>query len=150
MTSKLHRALEKANPILFTAFAGLTGFAAYFSMYAFRKPFSAAVFTVVPGWHFVLDYKIALVLGRDLPDGEALLRTRHRITERQSRHHPVDGMHLRPVRARVHQEGQAEVPGTCAVPRLVTLLLVAQVGGVPVMAVGDRGPARGKVLGDRS
>jgi len=33
-------------------------------MYAFRKPFSAATFDAVPGWHFVLDYKIALVLAQ--------------------------------------------------------------------------------------
>jgi hypothetical protein len=66
VTSKLRQALDKANPALFTAFAGLAGFAAYFSMFAFRKPFSAAVFTVVPGWHFVLDYKIALVLAQVL------------------------------------------------------------------------------------
>jgi hypothetical protein len=66
VTSKLHQALEKANPVLFTAFAGLAGFAAYFSMYAFRKPFSAAIFTAVPGWHFALDYKIALVLAQVL------------------------------------------------------------------------------------
>ena len=64
MPSKLHRALEKANPALFTAFAGLAGFAAYFSMYAFRKPFSVAIFAAVPGWHFALDYKIALVLAQ--------------------------------------------------------------------------------------
>jgi Family of unknown function (DUF5690) len=66
VTSKLHQALEKTNPVLFTAFAGLAGFAAYFSMYAFRKPFSAAIFAVVPGWHFALDYKIALVLAQVL------------------------------------------------------------------------------------
>ena len=66
VTSKLHQALEKANPVLFTAFAGFAGFAAYFSMYAFRKPFSAAIFAVVPGWHFALDYKIALVLAQVL------------------------------------------------------------------------------------
>jgi hypothetical protein len=62
--SKLHRALEKANPALFIAFAGLAGFAAYFSMYAFRKPFTVALFESVPGWHFALDYKIALVLAQ--------------------------------------------------------------------------------------
>lgn len=66
MTSKLHRALESANPILFTAVAGLAGFAAYFSMYAFRKPFSVALFAAVPGWRFALDYKIALVLAQVL------------------------------------------------------------------------------------
>jgi Family of unknown function (DUF5690) len=60
----LRRLLERANPTLFTAFAGLAGFAAYFSMYAFRKPFSAATFALVPGWTFALDYKIALVLAQ--------------------------------------------------------------------------------------
>jgi hypothetical protein len=62
--SKLTKTLEHANPVLFTAFAGLAGFAAYFSMYAFRKPFSVAIFGAVPGWHFLLDYKIALVLAQ--------------------------------------------------------------------------------------
>lgn len=66
MTSKLRQTLETANPLLFTAFAGLAGFTAYFSMYAFRKPFSVALFTAVPGWHFALDYKIALVLAQVL------------------------------------------------------------------------------------
>src|SRR6202161_1750819 len=33
-------------------------------MYAFRKPFSAATFTGVPGWTFALDYKIALVIAQ--------------------------------------------------------------------------------------
>jgi hypothetical protein len=56
--------LERANPVLFTTVAGLAGFSAYFSMYAFRKPFSAATFAVVPGWSFVLDYKIALVIAQ--------------------------------------------------------------------------------------
>ncbi len=64
MTERLRRLLERANPILFTTVAGLAGFAAYFSMYAFRKPFSAASFVHVPGWHFALDYKIALVLAQ--------------------------------------------------------------------------------------
>jgi hypothetical protein len=66
VNSKLHQALEKANPVLFTTFAGLAGFAAYFSMYAFRKPFSVAIFGSVPGWHLALDYKIALVLAQVL------------------------------------------------------------------------------------
>ncbi len=66
MKSKLQQALERANPVLFSAFAGLAGFTAYFSMYAFRKPFSVAIFGSVPGWHFALDYKIALVLAQVL------------------------------------------------------------------------------------
>jgi hypothetical protein len=56
--------LERSNPIVFTTVAGLAGFSAYFSMYAFRKPFSAATFAVVPGWTFALDYKIALVIAQ--------------------------------------------------------------------------------------
>ena len=60
----LRRFLERANPVVFTAFAGLAGFAAYFSVYAFRKPFSAATFADVPGWDYRLDYKIALVLAQ--------------------------------------------------------------------------------------
>jgi Family of unknown function (DUF5690) len=66
VNNRLHRALERANPVLFSTFAGLAGFAAYFSMYAFRKPFSVAIFGAVPGWHFALDYKIALVLAQVL------------------------------------------------------------------------------------
>jgi hypothetical protein len=66
ITTRLYRALEKANPVVFTAFAGLAGFAAYFSMYAFRRPFSVALFSEVPDWHFALDYKIALVLAQVL------------------------------------------------------------------------------------
>jgi len=64
VTAKLRRLLERSNPVLFTVVAGLAGFAAYFSMYAFRKPFAAATFAVVPGWTFALDYKIAVVLAQ--------------------------------------------------------------------------------------
>jgi hypothetical protein len=64
VTGKLRRLLERSNPVLFTVIAGLAGFSAYFSMYAFRKPFSAATFALVPGWKFALDYKIALVIAQ--------------------------------------------------------------------------------------
>ena len=64
MSGKLQQALARANPVIFTIFAGLAGFSAYFAMYAFRKPFAAATFDAVPGWTFVLDYKIALVLAQ--------------------------------------------------------------------------------------
>lgn len=64
MNATLKAALARANPILFTLFAGLAGFSAYFAMYAFRKPFTAATFDAVPGWTFLLDYKIALVLAQ--------------------------------------------------------------------------------------
>ncbi len=64
MADRLRQALARANPIVFTLAAGLAGFCAYFSMYAFRKPFTAATFEAVPGWSFVLDYKIALVIAQ--------------------------------------------------------------------------------------
>jgi len=61
---RLARGLANADPVVFTMVAGLAGFCAYFSMYAFRKPFTAATFDAVPGWHFALDYKIALVIAQ--------------------------------------------------------------------------------------
>ncbi|EJL38040.1 hypothetical protein PMI01_00351 [Caulobacter sp. AP07] len=64
MISGPQRWLERANPLAFTLFAGLAGFCAYFSMYAFRKPFAAATFGAVDGWTFAVDYKIALVLAQ--------------------------------------------------------------------------------------
>jgi hypothetical protein len=64
MNSGPRRWLERANPLAFTLFAGLAGFCAYFSMYAFRKPFAAATFGDVDGWTFAIDYKIALVLAQ--------------------------------------------------------------------------------------
>jgi hypothetical protein len=64
MSDRLSRALTRANPIVFSLVAGLAGFCAYFSMYAFRKPFTAATFDAVPGWHVLLDYKVALVLAQ--------------------------------------------------------------------------------------
>lgn len=64
MADRFRQALARANPIVFTLAAGLAGFCAYFSMYAFRKPFTAATFEHVPGWTFVLDYKIALVIAQ--------------------------------------------------------------------------------------
>src|SRR5271165_2162329 len=56
--------LRKASPLAFTIFASLAGFATYFSMYAFRKPFAAASYGAVDGWHYALDFKIALVLAQ--------------------------------------------------------------------------------------
>lgn len=64
MSSGPRRWLERANPLAFTLFAGLAGFCAYFSMYAFRKPFAAATFGAVDGWTFAVDYKIALVVAQ--------------------------------------------------------------------------------------
>lgn len=60
----LKQRLAGAGPIGFSVFAGLAGFCAYFSMYAFRKPFSAATFEMVDGWTFAIDYKVALVIAQ--------------------------------------------------------------------------------------
>jgi hypothetical protein len=48
----------------FTIFASMAGFATYFSMYAFRKPFAAASFGHIQDWHFVLDFKITIVIAQ--------------------------------------------------------------------------------------
>ena len=61
---RLRQALARAHPVVFTAVAGTAGFGAYFAMYAFRKPFTAATFDDVPGWQFAFDYKIALILAQ--------------------------------------------------------------------------------------
>ena len=42
MLNRMRSWLAQANPVVFVMFAGLAGFCAYFSMYAFRKPFTAA------------------------------------------------------------------------------------------------------------
>ena len=62
--SRLRAGLERAHPLLFCAYAGTAAFTAYFSMYAFRKPFTAATFEGVAGWGLVVDYKVALVLAQ--------------------------------------------------------------------------------------
>ena len=64
MPRPLTRWLRQAPPIAFTAFASLAGFATYFCMYAFRKPFAAATYGHVAGWDFALDFKIALVISQ--------------------------------------------------------------------------------------
>lgn len=56
--------LGRASPAAFTVFASLAGFATYFSMYAFRKPFAAASFDRIDGWHFLLDFKITIVIAQ--------------------------------------------------------------------------------------
>jgi len=56
--------LSRAHPALFALYGGLAAFAAYFSMYAFRKPFTAATYADVPGWAGVIDFKTALVIAQ--------------------------------------------------------------------------------------
>ena len=56
--------LDRAHPVIFCAFAGLASFSTYFAMYAFRRPFAAATFAHVGGWHFAVDYKTALIIAQ--------------------------------------------------------------------------------------
>jgi Family of unknown function (DUF5690) len=63
-TMTMRERLEQAQPALFCAYAGLATFSAYFAMYAFRKPFTAATFEAVDGWTFAIDYKIALIIAQ--------------------------------------------------------------------------------------
>ena len=56
--------LQMAHPAIFALAAGLAAFAAYFSMYAFRKPFSAAQYANIAGWSFEIDYKVVLVIAQ--------------------------------------------------------------------------------------
>ena len=48
------------------AFYGLAAFGAYSAMYAFRKPFTAATFDVVPDWPYDVDYKTVLLIAQVL------------------------------------------------------------------------------------
>lgn len=58
------RAGAKWGPTAVVMLGGVAAFSAYFAMYAFRKPFTAAGFDTPPGWTFPLDFKIALVIAQ--------------------------------------------------------------------------------------
>jgi hypothetical protein len=52
------------DSLAFILFAGGAAFSAYFAMYAFRKPFTAATYTDIADWQFAIDFKIALVIAQ--------------------------------------------------------------------------------------
>lgn len=56
--------LAQAHPAVFALYGGLAAFAAYCSMYAFRKPFTAATYADASVWDGVIDFKIALVIAQ--------------------------------------------------------------------------------------
>jgi len=56
--------LRTAPPAVFALYGGLAAFGAYFAMYAFRKPFTAANYVDVAGWPFAIDFKIMLVIAQ--------------------------------------------------------------------------------------
>lgn len=55
---------KSIETILFILLAGGAAFAAYFSMYTFRKRFTAAQFADSPEWLSGHDYKSALVIAQ--------------------------------------------------------------------------------------
>ena len=63
-SASLRERLARAPSALFVLYGGLAAFAAYFSMYAFRKPFTAATFEQVPGWEGAIDFKVALIMAQ--------------------------------------------------------------------------------------
>lgn len=56
--------LARRDSWRFILFAGGSAFSAYFAMYAFRKPFTAATFAEVADWPFAIDFKVALVIAQ--------------------------------------------------------------------------------------
>ncbi|WP_242183927.1 DUF5690 family protein [Sphingomonas sp. CARO-RG-8B-R24-01] len=58
------RWLRTAPPALFALYGGGAAFAAYFAMYAFRKPFTSASYVHVPGWPFAIDFKVMIVIAQ--------------------------------------------------------------------------------------
>jgi hypothetical protein len=60
LTERFRRGLARAPAPVFALYGGLMAFGAYFAMYAFRKPFTAASFAGAPS--IGVDYKIALVI----------------------------------------------------------------------------------------
>ena len=60
----LRQRLSEGPPWMLALYGGFVAFAAYFSMYAFRKPFTAATYADVTGWHGAIDFKVALVIAQ--------------------------------------------------------------------------------------
>lgn len=57
-------AAGRENPLPILLLGGLAAFGAYFAMYAFRKPFTAASFSGAADWPFAFDYKTALLIAQ--------------------------------------------------------------------------------------
>ncbi len=63
MTDLAHR---RRDALVVVLLGGAASFSAYFAMYAFRKPFTAATFDSPDGWTVALNFKIALVISQVL------------------------------------------------------------------------------------
>lgn len=63
--SKLTTWLKNAHPFAFNAYAIFAAFSAYFAMYAFRKPFSVAIFEgQIDFFGAAMDYKVILIIAQ--------------------------------------------------------------------------------------
>lgn len=62
--SELRRRLERAPTFAFVLYASAAGFATYFCMYAFRKPFAAASYEGLTLFGTTLDLKTGLVISQ--------------------------------------------------------------------------------------
>lgn len=60
--SRVQQWLVRSNPVVFVLFCGAAAFVTYCSMYAFRKPFTAATFEGLTLWG--MDYKIVLIIAQ--------------------------------------------------------------------------------------
>jgi hypothetical protein len=87
--------------------------------------------------------------GRQVLYGERRLGQLGRPVRRQAGQDPVDRAEPRGVGGGVYEERQPEVPRPRAQARRPGLRLQVHIGGVPVVAVGDEGPAPAQVGGDR-
>lgn len=64
--SSLHNYLQRCTTPVFILFTGGVAMMTYISMYAYRKPFTAATFENVTDWDWSLDFKTALLISQVL------------------------------------------------------------------------------------
>src|SRR5262249_50450101 len=64
MAGRLTRIVARTGQPGTAIYALTAAFIAYFCMYAFRKPFTAATYEHVAGWTFAIDFKIVLVVAQ--------------------------------------------------------------------------------------
>jgi len=58
--------LRQCSTLWFTVYATMAAFMTYFSMYAFRKPFTASNYNGMPDFSYGIDFKTALILAQVL------------------------------------------------------------------------------------
>ena len=58
--------LNQCSTLWFTVYATMAAFMTYFSMYAFRKPFTATNYDNIPDFSYGIDFKTALILAQVL------------------------------------------------------------------------------------